>query len=229
MKSDYSHITLVCDRSGSMHTVQSDAEGAVNKFIADQKAVPGEATLLLVEFDADAGLSKDELRIGWYHVVHSGHISEAPTYRLHPRGNTALNDAGGRAITETGEFLDGMPDDQKPEHVFFVVQTDGQENSSRDWTLDKLRELIKTQQETWKWEFVFLGMGPDAFQQGAQLGFQNVTRSAHAPAAYAASYGNTSDHMAGVRGGQVKNMSGTNAAVDSAGNVTPDPVTPVET
>jgi len=222
MKAEYSHITLVCDRSGSMQSVRNDAQGAVNHFISEQKAVPGEATLLLVEFDAPVGLSPDEKRIGWYHVVHNGHINDAPEYQLFPRGNTALNDAVGRAIVETGEFLAYMPEDQKPEHVFFVVQTDGQENSSRDWNLDKLREKIKEQQEQWHWEFVFLGMGPDAFNQGHDMGIQNVTRSAHAPAAYASSYGNTSDHMAHVRTGQAKSMAGTNVKVDEDGTVTPD-------
>ena len=44
-----------------------------------------------------------------------------------------------------------------------------------------------------------------------------------------ASYGNTSNHMANVRGGTAKNMAGTNAVVSEDGTVTPDPVTPVET
>ena len=35
-------------------------------------------------------------------------------------------------------------EDERPEHVVFVVQTDGQENSSRDWDLDRIREAIKT-------------------------------------------------------------------------------------
>lgn len=229
MKSEYSHITLVCDRSGSMRSVKSDAEGAVNQFITDQQAVSGTATLLLVEFDADAGLLKDETRVGWYHIVHDGDLKDAPTYELHPRGNTALLDAVGRAITETGQWLKSLDEPERPEHVFFVVQTDGEENSSKDFRLDAVKRMVEEQTNVYKWNFVFLGMGPDTFAQGVSLGFQNVTRSAQAPMAYAASYGNTSNHMAGVRAGTIKNMAGTNVAVDADGNVVPDQVTPVET
>lgn len=230
MKSGYSHITLVADRSGSMNVVRYDAEGAVNTFLDDQKKVPGQATLLLVEFDADNGLSGDQMkRTPWYHVVHDGDLATAPHYRLNPRGNTALLDSVGRAITETGERLQQLSEDERPEHVFFVVQTDGQENSSKDFTLDSVKAMVEEQTNTYKWHFVFLGMGPDAFAQGGALGFQNVTRSAQAPMAYAASYANTSDHMAGVRTNTVKSMAGTNVAVDKDGNVIPDPVTPVET
>lgn len=218
MKSSYSHITLVCDRSGSMMQVQSDAEGAVNTFINDQKNVPGEATLMLIEFDAPVSLMSDNSP--WYHIVHSGPINDAPIYKLHPRGNTALNDAVGKAIVETGDFLNRMRDEDKPEHVFFVVQTDGQENSSREWSLEKLRDLIKEQTDTWKWQFVFLGMGPDSFQQGVDMGM-NVTRSAQAGQAYRGSYTNTSNHMAGMRTNTVKSMAGTNVTVDADGTVTP--------
>lgn len=224
MKSDYSHITLVTDRSGSMSSVRSDAEGAVNEFITTQKIVPGPATLLLVEFDAARGLEGVQNRdIPWYHVVHDGNLADAPNYHLHPRGNTALLDAIGRSINITGERLSALPEDDKPAHVFFVVQTDGLENSSNEFTGEAIQAMIKEQTDTWKWEFVFLGMGPDAFTQGSNLGFGNVTRSAHAPAAYAASYGNTSNHMAGVRKGVERDMSGTNVSVDEDGTVTPAP------
>ena len=217
MKSGYTHITLVCDRSGSMSAVQSDAEGAVNQFITDQKAVEGTATFTLVEFDAPHGGLNDD----WYHVVHDGDIQRTTIYALRPRGSTALLDAVGRAITETGEALDKLADDAKPEHVIFVVQTDGQENSSREWTVEKVREVIKRQTDEWNWHFVFLGMGPDTFAQGHQMGFQNVTRSAQAGEAYAATYAVMDSAVAGLRTNSVKDLSETNVEVDEHGNVIP--------
>ncbi len=214
MRLGYTHITLVCDRSGSMQAVRSDAEGAVNQFITDQKAVPGDATLTLVEFDGTYGGAKD-----WYRVVHDGDISVCPTYQLHPRGNTALLDAVGRAITETGERLDHLGEEQRPEHVVFVVQTDGQENASQDWKLETLTALIKEQESQWKWQFLFLGMGPDTFAQGHAMGFSNVTKSAQAGDAYVATYGVASDTVRGLRTNSMSDLSAANVEVDEHGNV----------
>ena len=45
------HITAVLDRSGSMRNLAADTIGGFNKFLEDQKATEGEATLTLVLFD----------------------------------------------------------------------------------------------------------------------------------------------------------------------------------
>lgn len=213
MRHGYTHITLVTDRSGSMNVIRRDAEGGVNHFITEQKAVDGEATLYFVEFDATVE--------DWYHVVHDGDLRLAPGYVLGPRGATALLDAIGRAITETGEKLSALPEDERPEHVVFVVQTDGQENSSREWNLEAIRATIKRQTDEWNWHFLFLGMGPDTFEQGHDMGFANVTRSADSGDAYLAAYAHSHSHVANLRGGLVTDLSATNAAVDEHGNVTP--------
>lgn len=215
-KPGYTHISLVVDRSGSMSAVRDDAEGAVNQFITDQKTVPGEATLTLVEFDADHGMPSE-----WLHTVHDGNLVDAPVYHLAPRGSTALLDAVGATITATGEKLAALDEDARPEHVVFVVQTDGQENSSREWTVDKIRAFIRLQTDTYNWQFVFLGMGPDTFAQGHNLGFANVTKSAQAGDSYVTSYAVASNAVGNLRTNRARDLSATNVDVDKDGNVTP--------
>jgi len=51
-----------------------------------------------------------------------------------------------------------------------VIMTDGEENSSREWTLQGIRELIKSKEAAGIWTFVFLGANLDAFAQGVNLG-----------------------------------------------------------
>lgn len=222
MKQGYTHITLVCDRSGSMSAIRSDAEGAVNTFIEEQKKVPGTADLLLVEFDAEHGWTKNE-GDGWYHVVYEGDIQNAPKYVLKPRGNTALLDAVGQTIVHVGEVLAAKAEEERPEHVVFVTQTDGQENSSKDWKLDALRERVKEQESKWNWQFLFLGMGPDTFAQGHAMGMSNVTRSANTAKGYGSTYAMASETVSNLRGGAVQDLSGANVAVDEEGNVTAEP------
>lgn len=159
MKPDFTDITLVVDRSGSMEAIKSDAEGGINTFIKEQAQEPGEVLLTLVQFDTD------------YDFVHVGvPIQNAPRYRLVPRGGTALLDAVGRAINETGERLGKIPETDRPSLVIFVVMTDGEENSSREFTKAQVKSMIEHQQQAYNWQFTFLGANQDAFAEASEIG-----------------------------------------------------------
>ena len=159
MKSDLSDLTIVVDRSGSMQSVRDDAQGGVNAFVADQAKVRGEAVLTLVQLDTE------------YEFVHKAvPVEQVPPYELIPRGSTALLDAVGRAIAETGERLAKTPEADRPGLVAFVIVTDGQENSSREYRLDRVREMITHQRDKYGWQFTFLGADDSAFDQGAAMG-----------------------------------------------------------
>ena len=159
MRPDLTDITLVVDRSGSMQEIRQDAEGGVNAFIAQQAKEPGEALLTLVQFDTE------------YEFLHKGTpISQVPEYQLVPRGMTALLDAVGRAINETGERLAKMDEADRPGLVVFVVMTDGQENSSKEFSKARIKEMIEHQQDTYHWHFTFLGANQDAFAEAGAIG-----------------------------------------------------------
>ncbi len=159
MRSDLTDITLVVDRSGSMANVRDDAEGGINSFITAQVKEPGEALLTLVQFDTE------------YEFVHKGvPITQVPKYELQPRGWTALLDAVGRAVSETGQRLAQIPDADRPGLVIFVVATDGQENSSKEFTKAQIKEMIERQQKEYSWHFTFLGANQDAFAEAGGMG-----------------------------------------------------------
>jgi Mg-chelatase subunit ChlD len=185
MRKDFTDITLVVDRSGSMEAIRQDAMGGVNRFILDQAEKPGEAVLTLVQFDTE------------YEFVHRAKpIKDVPEYVLTPRGGTALLDAVGRAINETGERLAAMPEANRPGLVVFVVMTDGEENSSKEFSKSQIKEKISHQQNNYGWQFVFLGANQDAFAEAGAMGMQaqaaaNFTpgKVLHAMAAASASVG----------------------------------------
>lgn len=159
MRKDFTDITIVVDRSGSMTSIREDAQGGVNTFIAEQAAAPGEAVLTLVQFDTE------------YEFVHRAvPVKAVPPYELVPRGMTALLDAVGRSIAEAGERLARMEEAQRPGLVAFVIVTDGHENSSREYRLEQVREMITHQREKYGWQFTFLGADDSAFAQGRSLG-----------------------------------------------------------
>jgi hypothetical protein len=162
MRQDATSITIVLDRSGSMSSVATDTIGGFNKFLEDQKACPGVATLTLAQFDHE------------YEIVHNNKtIKEVPALdgkTFVPRGNTALLDAIGRTINSTGKALGDMPEDQRPAKVLFVIITDGQENASSEFTREQINKMICHQRDAYAWEFVFLAANQDAIATGTAMG-----------------------------------------------------------
>jgi hypothetical protein len=52
------------------------------------------------------------------------------------------------------------------------------DNSSREFSLAKVKEMIQHQREVYAWDFVFMGANIDAFSVGGGLGIMNCsTRS----------------------------------------------------
>ena len=49
--SNYTHISVILDRTGSMESIRDDTIGGFNTFLQEQKVQPGSATLTLVQFD----------------------------------------------------------------------------------------------------------------------------------------------------------------------------------
>src|SRR5512138_1904469 len=139
MKSGYADINIVLDRSGSMESIRQATIAGFNKFLAEQKQAPGEATLTLAQFD------------DIYEVVHRAanlNSVEPLTEKTYaPRNTTALLDAIGKTINETGGRLAAMAEDERPERVIFVIITDGLENASQEFTVERVNEMIAHQRD----------------------------------------------------------------------------------
>lgn len=196
MRQDLTDITVVLDRSGSMETVRADTIGGFNTFLKEQQAQPGGANLTLVQFDDQ------------YDTVYAAKpIKAAPELTAQtfvPRGMTALLDAIGRAINDTGKRLGDMSEADRPGKVIFVILTDGEENHSREFGLDKITEMIEHQRDKYNWLFVFLGANQDAIKAAAGMGIgsgQAMSFMANSQGVKCA-FSATSRHMSNYRGPQ---------------------------
>lgn len=193
MRDDFTDITVVLDRSGSMAAVADDTIGGFNQFLLDQKRAPGEGVLTLVQFDNE------------YEFVHTAKpLEEVPplsSATFIPRGSTALLDAISRAIGQTHERLAKMDESDRPGTVIFVILTDGQENSSREATVDNVFARITEQQEKRGWKFIFLGANQDAIKSGARLGIGagSSLTYAHTPRGSRDAFASTSRSVARLR------------------------------
>jgi len=151
-------IICILDRSGSMNQMANEVINSFNHFINIQKELPitnGEDKLTLVLFDDK------------YEVVHNRiPLSRTPALTssvYFTRGMTALNDAIGKSINSV---------DPTKRNVIVLIQTDGEENSSKEYKSDQIKRLIK-EKENLGWEFNFVGAGLDAFKQGETFGLRN--------------------------------------------------------
>jgi len=187
-------IAALLDRSGSMETSKKATEDGWRELVNEQRQQPGQCQVTLAEFDTI------------YEVVYSvTDITEVPEFVVRPRGMTALLDATGRFITEIGEQLSTLPEGERPGRVICLIMTDGMENSSREWSWDAVRTLIKQQQDEWNWKFIFLGANIDAVEVGARMGFaygDSITYDDSSYAATSAVASAASRHISFLRGGE---------------------------
>jgi hypothetical protein len=85
-----------------------------------------------------------------------------------PNGWTPLYDAIGMLIKRT---KDRLPKDAK---VLFVIHTDGQENTSTEYNMERIKTLIQRMEKKRGWTFVYLGEGSEAWNAGYDFGIDNV-------------------------------------------------------
>jgi Mg-chelatase subunit ChlD len=179
------HIVLVIDRSGSMEPVRADTEGGVKTFLGEQRKVPGHTTISLFQFDTE----HDE-------VTSFADVREDLAWRLVPRGGTALLDAVGFAVTKTGERLAALDEAARPGEVIVLIATDGEENSSKEYTLPQVKEMITRQQDDYGWTFVFIGANQDAFAAGGAMGVPAASTADYSTALTAGAFASASSMVA---------------------------------
>lgn len=161
MKKGLTEIVLVLDRSGSMMSTKSDAEGGLRQLVEKQRALPGECRMTFYKFDNEIELVFDNKPLDFVKMEE---------LKLDPRGCTALLDAMAEAIDHVGKRLSETPEDQRPEKVFFVTITDGYENASHKEDKRSLLSRITRQRDKYAWEFHFIGATLDAIATAASIG-----------------------------------------------------------
>jgi hypothetical protein len=142
-----------------MQSVVGDANGGIASLINSQKSATGKASLTIYEFDTVVEKAVDV-----------ADINSCSGYTLVPRGGTALYDAVCRAIDETGRKFAAMPENERPGLVLVAVVTDGEENSSREYSFSQMKDRISTQQNVYNWKFSFLCSDPRTVEVARSAG-----------------------------------------------------------
>ena len=162
MKKGLTEIVFILDRSGSMSGLESDTIGGYNSMIEKQKKEEGEALISTVLFDGQTDVLHDRVPLD--------KISPITEKEYYVRGSTALLDAVGGAIHHIGNVHKYAREEDVPEKTLFIITTDGMENSSRQYSYDKVKKMIEKQKEKYHWEFIFLGANIDAVSVADRFG-----------------------------------------------------------
>lgn len=101
-------------------------------------------------------------------------VSEVNEIDYKTSGLTAMNDGIGIAIDRVGEWLDSMKEEDKPSQTMVVIMTDGYENASKEYSLEKVKEMIKHQEEKYSWKFVYLGSDLTSAKDSNSLGIDTT-------------------------------------------------------
>lgn len=162
MKSNLTELVFILDRSGSMTGLESDTIGGFNSMLAKQIQEAGDANITTVLFDDRYELLHDRINIKG--------VSQITDREYFVRGCTALLDAIGKTISKIVNVQQQTSDDLKAKKVMFVIITDGLENSSREYSADKVRRMVENQKSKYGWEFIFLGANIDAIETASNFG-----------------------------------------------------------
>lgn len=155
-------LSFIQDRSGSMSTVWNETLNGFNKYVEDMKADQAkdnevEYLLSLTTFDTVIEtplVGKPINEVDGRILAHHG-----------PRGSTALYDA-------VGKTLQAHDDDKNLtfDKAIVIIVTDGQENSSREYSKEAVHAAIDDRIKRGNWTFTYLGTQPETWDDATSLG-----------------------------------------------------------
>ena len=144
MKDNRKEFVFVIGKSEGMD--QQAMLSGLNKLIETQKKIKDESTYSLVLFDRECKTS------ALCKSVKSMRKLTERTYT--PKGDSALYDAMGTAMTQVGERLSETEEHERPSLVCVIVIGES-DNASTVFEHCVVADMISVQKNIYKWDFVF--------------------------------------------------------------------------
>ena len=164
VKNNITEMVFILDRSGSMAGMEQDTIGGFNSMIERQRKLDGTAYVSTVLFSNYSKVLHDRVDIAKIEPLNENQYIVG--------GSTALLDAIGGAIHHIGNVHKYARPEDVPEHTIFIITTDGMENASQMYGSEKVKQMIKRQEEKYGWEFVFVAANIDAVETAENLGIR---------------------------------------------------------
>jgi len=142
------HNLIIVDESGSMSIIRKQAFTGMNETLQTvrqmQKKFPDQSQFVTL-------LTFDSCHTTWHYDDTSAlKTSDLSWKAYNPGGGTPLYDAIGKGISKVNAQI------QDGDHVLVTIITDGEENSSEEWTLKMVRTMIEKLKKQ-GWTFTLIG------------------------------------------------------------------------
>jgi Mg-chelatase subunit ChlD len=145
-------VVFLLDESGSMSSCKPQTISGFNEYLQTLQKEKKKINVTLTKFhDSSVNIV--------YSNVPVSKTTPLTESNYNPCGSTPLFDAIGKTVNN----------DKETKKTLFVILTDGQENSSREYQRDAVVNLIK-EQESHGWTFVYLGADQNAWSHAQHLG-----------------------------------------------------------
>lgn len=170
-------VNFIQDRSGSMSSVWDETLNGFKEFVKSLKENKEGVDYLfsLTTFDTVTEtpfLAKPISEISGDALQEHG-----------PRGSTALYDAVGATLKATESVT--------ADKYIVVIVTDGQENSSREWSKDALQKAVEERLTKGNWTFTYLGTQPETWADAGAFGIAAASSAMYDPSQASAAYRTT--------------------------------------
>jgi len=160
------NVSFVLDETGSMQSVKGQTISGFNEYIE---------TLRKDKTAKNMRFTLTKFNSGKMEVKHSGvkleDVELLTDANYQPNECTPLYDAIGRTINNLGMV----------DKALVIIQTDGQENASREYDRSKIFDLISSKKK-FGWTFAFLGADQDAWAASGAIGISKGNTISYASA-----------------------------------------------
>lgn len=153
------YVSIILDKSGSMESTKAQTIQGYNEQVQQMKLNSKEQDIFcsLITFSGDV------FEHLWSEPAEK--LTEITDADYAPEGSTAMRDAIGYTVKKLMETTDT----KDPNVAYLVVIiSDGEENSSKHYSVGSLKELIESMQKTGKWTFTYMGCSGDYLKKVAE-------------------------------------------------------------
>lgn len=156
------YVHFILDKSGSMESVREATISGFNEYIGKLQNDGNKYRFDFTLFDTES------IEVRYENSdIHGVKKLNNETYK--PNGGTPLYDAVCGTIKKIDKHAGYK-------HLV-IIMTDGEENASKEYKMEDLKQIIKDREGRGNWTFVFLGANQDSWSNAQKYGmsFQNNT------------------------------------------------------
>ena len=156
---DKTIVSFLLDETGSMDAVRDKTVSGFNEYVATLRTNETPTLLRLMTFNTEGYTVVYD-----FEDIHS--VAELTRQSYRPRALTNLYDAIAKLVHDTEDYVKRM---SPAPRVMCTIMTDGEENSSTEYTRAAIFKLI-TDKEKEGWAFIYLGANQDAWAVSESIG-----------------------------------------------------------